>query len=85
MREDDPATQGASIADIAGMTGEAPSSRIGEAVDAVYGYAAGRYNWEDLIDFLAHLDHDSETGLAGADQLVSSLGAHLRRAGVPPR
>lgn len=80
MREDDPATQGDSLANNAGTTGEAPSSRIGEAVDAVYGYAAGRYNWEDLIDFLAHLDHDSETGLAGADQLVSSLGAHLRRA-----
>ena len=39
---------------------------------------AGRYNWEDLID-LAHLDHDSEMGLAGADQ-PSPACAHLRCA-----
>ncbi|MDX5367573.1 MAG: alpha/beta fold hydrolase [Alphaproteobacteria bacterium] len=80
MREDDPATPGDIVSSKADLTGEAPSSRIGEAVDAVYGYAVGRYNWEDLIDFLAHLDHDSESGLAGPEELVSSLGAHLRRA-----
>jgi pimeloyl-ACP methyl ester carboxylesterase/DNA-binding CsgD family transcriptional regulator len=80
VREEDPATPGDIVSSNAGTTGEPPSSRIGEAVDAVYGYAAGRYNWEDLIDFLAHLDHDSESGLAGPEELVSSLGAHLRRA-----
>ena len=53
VREDDPATPGDIVSSKADLTGEAPSSRIGEAVDAVYGYAAGRYNWEDLIDFLA--------------------------------
>ena len=35
---------------------------LGEAVDAVYGYASGRYNWEDLIGFLSHLDRDAMEG-----------------------
>ena len=84
MREDDPGAQGeprGSAATGSGTAdGKAPSSRLGEAVDAVYGYAAGRYNWEDLIGFLAHLDHDSEAGVADPGDLVSTLGAHLRRA-----
>jgi len=58
----------------------APASRFGEAVDAVYGYASGQYNWEDLIEFLAHLDHDIEKGVAPPSVLAATLGAHLRRA-----
>ena len=58
----------------------APASRFGEAVDAVYGYASGQYNWEDLIEFLAHLDHDMEKGAASPSVLATTLGAHLRRA-----
>lgn len=80
MREDDPATQGENVESDVSAAGAAPPSRLGEAVDAVYGYASGRYNWEDLIDFLAYLDHDSEAGIAGPGELVSSLGMHLRRA-----
>lgn len=79
MREEDPGAQ-AEFQGGNAVEDDVPSSRLGEAVDAVYGYAAGRYNWEDLIDFLAHLDHDSEAGIAGPQDLVSSLGAHLRRA-----
>ena len=58
----------------------APASRFGEAVEAVYGYASGQYNWEDLIEFLAHLDHDIEKGVAPPSVLAATLGAHLRRA-----
>lgn len=57
---------------------EERAALLGSAVDAVYGYASGRYNWEDLIGFLSHLDQDaSEEGPA----LGPSLEAHLRRAG----
>lgn len=80
VREADPATQGENDSGTDGKAGGAPASHFGEAVDAVYGYASGRYNWEDLIDFLAHLDHDSAAGVSALPDLISSLGAHLRRA-----
>ncbi|WP_293339607.1 alpha/beta fold hydrolase [Parvibaculum sp.] len=51
---------------------------LGEAVDAVYGYASGRYNWEDLIGFLSHLDRDA---MEGEPVLAPTLEGHLRRAG----
>ncbi|WP_421866258.1 alpha/beta fold hydrolase [Parvibaculum sp.] len=51
---------------------------LGAAVDAVYGYASGRYNWEDLIGFLSHLDRDGSDGEAA---LGRTLEGHLRRAG----
>ncbi|ABS63649.1 alpha/beta hydrolase fold [Parvibaculum lavamentivorans DS-1] len=61
---------------------EAAPSRLGDAVDAVYSYAASRYNWEDLIGFLAHLDHDSFRSDAPRDsrEIASSLISHLSRA-----
>lgn len=51
---------------------------LGEAVDAVYGYASGRYNWEELIGFLSHLDRDAS---GGDPALGPTLEGHLKRAG----
>lgn len=57
-------------------------SRLGDAVDAVYSYATSRYNWKDLIGFLAHLDHASRHPDAPHDSraIASSLLSHMRRA-----
>lgn len=80
MREDNPDAQLGQVSSDSGPQAAAPASHFGEAVDAVYGYASGQYNWEYLIEFLAHLDHDSEAGGAGPRDLAATLGAHLRRA-----
>lgn len=80
MRASDPDAKPQTIHNDSGDRAAAPASRFGEAVDAVYGYASGQYNWEDLIEFLAHLDHDIEKGVAPPSVLAATLGAHLRRA-----
>jgi len=80
VRASDPDAKPQTIHNDSGDRAAAPASRFGEAVDAVYGYASGQYNWEDLIEFLAHLDHDIEKGVAPPSVLAATLGAHLRRA-----
>ena len=75
-KEDRPGTEGGHVTDNAHS---AMPTRFGEAVEAVYDYATSPYDWERLIDFLAHLDHDS-FGSVGPSEASPALQAHMRRA-----